>query len=298
MMKLLRMLPDKIKAILNSIFYKIIEQLPLKAKISILYYKSHGRLPDLSNPRKYTEKIQARKLSERDFSRFVDKVLVKDFVRNRCGEQLIIPTLYSGERLPSREQRNWKIPYVIKTNHASGTNIFVTDEPDWPEIEKTVEQFLSHSLGRASGELFYDKINKQVLVEPMVGDGKDLPIDYKFFVFNGVVEHIQVDTNRHGNHCRSLYSPDWNKLAIVHERSNHVDVKRPDTLNEMILTAQSLGAGMGFVRIDLYENNNTVLFGELTFTPGSGFTCFTPSAYDEYLGSKWIWPEDNFELIH
>ncbi len=289
-------LPLPLRTTVERVFYEGIDLLPVRARMKLLYYKSHGRFPNLEHPETYTEKIQVRKLSGRDYSPLVDKILVKNFVAKRCGEDIIIPTLFSGPALPPRRERNWPMPYVIKTNHASGTNIFVTEDPDWGKIEDTLAQFLNHSLGTTSGELFYEKVVRQVLVEPMIGDGKTLPVDYKFFTFNGQVEHIQVDVSRHSTHSRALYSPDWKKLPIVHERPLGPEMPRPQKLSQMLEIARVLGRGFGFIRVDLYEVDGRVYFGELTLTPAAGFTRFNPASYDGYLGSKWEWPDPVVQL--
>jgi hypothetical protein len=143
----------------------------------------------------------------------VDKVAVKEFVAESIGPEHVIPTLYAGPQLPPGAQRNWPLPYVIKTNNGSGGNIFVRQEPGWDAIETKVAAFLAHDFSRASGEYFYAQVSPKVLGEPFIAEGHELPIDYKVFTFGGI-HFIQVDTDRENAHKRVFFDAEWNRLPI------------------------------------------------------------------------------------
>lgn len=172
-------------AVLRSLFPVRMAERDLRRS----YFSAHGRYPNIRNPKLFTEKIQHRKLFDRDerFSICADKVLVKQYVRERLGGGILVPTLFSGRRLPPREQRTWPLPFVVKANHGSGFNIFVREKTDldWPAIEAKVDLFLSIDFGAQYNERHYSKIARQVLVEPFLSDGGGLPPDYKIFVFGG-----------------------------------------------------------------------------------------------------------------
>jgi hypothetical protein len=283
--RLYRSLPRPVRASLESGFERAVSKFPPRQRIMLTYYKSFGRFPNLRSPKLYSERMQARKLSGEDLSRYVDKIRVKDFVKERCGD-IIIPTLYAGDCLPPRSERNWPLPFVIKTSHASGTNIFVRRAPDWDAIEPKLEEFLAHRHGEVTGELFYRNVPPRVLVEPIIGNGIDAPVDYRLHVAGGEVQFILLDQDP-VDHRRVFYSPSWDRLAIRDGRPVGVDAERPQCLEQMVAIAEKLGRGLGFVRVDLYEVEARVYFGELTFAPSAGYMRFDPPEWDVILGEKW-----------
>jgi hypothetical protein len=277
-----------LKRVIDAAFYSTVKRLPVKQRITLLYLKSFRRLPNLSDPQTFSEKCQALKLSGIDLGPYVNKVAVKDFVRSRVGNERVIPTLFHGPALPPREERNWPVPFVVKTNHGSGCNVFVREIPDWDAIEDKVDEFLAYDFSQASGELYYGTFPREVMVEPFIAQGHDLPVDYKIFTFNGEVEFIQVDTDREHAHKRTLYDPDWNALPFRNSNYPPADhVERPHNLNVMLDVARKLGRGFSFARVDLYSVGDRVLFGEMGFTPDAGLMKFDPPEMNHVLGAKW-----------
>lgn len=277
---------------IQGIKRRLHDMLPLGMRVRISYYKNHGSLPDVRNPRTFSEMIQRRKLRDRDprLPLFADKVLVKAFVEQTLGSEWIIPTLWYGPKLPPLEERTWPVPFVVKANHGSGANYFVKEKHtvDWPGIERDLNYHLSRKFGIAHGEWLYGDIKPQALVEPLIGDGETAPIDYKIWVFNGRAEMIQIDTDREVAHKRCFYSRDWVKLPFgleVPRESREID--RPATLADMIAGAEKLGDGFEFVRVDFYEVDGQALFGEMTFYPGSGNDVFSDKSVDLRLGDLW-----------
>lgn len=269
----------------------MLSKLPARTSLRVRYFKSFQRLPNLSNPQLFSEKCQAIKLLEPDLSAFVDKVAVKTFVRTRIGDAHVIPTIYHGPGLPPRSERNWPIPYVLKTNHSSGGNIFVREPPDWDVIEERLNTLLAFDFSSVSGETFYAGFRRQVLVEPFIADGFELPLDYKIFTCDGKPQFIQVDTGREHDHRRVFFDLEWNRLPIYfgYDEDDRL-IERPRNLRRMLELAAALAEGFGFVRVDFYEVEGRLLFGELTFTPESGLMRFEPRSIDAELGKKWPWP--------
>ena len=272
----------------QTAFEAMLKVLPKKTALKIRFFKSFQRWPDFDNPRSFSEKCQAIKLAGPDLSPFVDKVLVKAFARSRIGDEHIIPTLYAGPWLP--EKRDWPLPYVIKTNHGSGGNIFVRESPNWPAIEQKLQKLLAYDFAAATGESFYAGVRRQVLVEPFIAEGPDLPRDYKIFTCNGEPQFIQVDTGRDRDHRESFFDPQWERIPIRLGYPDAGELKPPRNLEIMIELASKVSQGFGFVRADFYEVAGRIYFGELTFTPASGLMRFEPDRIDDELGAKWPWP--------
>lgn len=253
------------------------------------FKKARGFYQNIIFPRTFSEKIQRRKIFDRDcrlHSR-ADKILAKDFVSQKLGDQWVIPTLWHGQELPAIAERLWPPPFVIKTNHASGANIFIKTENDldWAIIERQIECWMKITYGYYAGEWLYSKIKPQILVEPFIGDTNKLPFDYKFWTFKGKVKFIQVDTDRGTEHKRVFYDAFWNKLPFsLGYPLEKMDIPIPNSLNEMICAAETLSENISFVRVDFYEIHGRPLFGELTFYPGSGYDMFNPNEWDNFIG--------------
>ena len=127
-------------------------------------------------------------------------------------------------------------------------------------------------------ELQYQNIPRLLLAEEYLGDEI---LDYKFFVFKGSVQFIQVDVDRHTHHKRCFFNVDWKKLPFGLKRPiYHGHVERPSKLNDMIQICESIGKDIPFFRIDLYFINNSIYFGEITLSPESGYGQFSPIKYD------------------
>ena len=261
---------------------------PLKLGLTHLWRNRHW--PDLEEPTTFNELVQARKLQDRNplLPLLADKVRVKDYVARRLGDDWVIPTLWHGTELP--ESPDWPLPFVLKSSHASCQCAFVrTEGEDWPRIRRRAHRWLRSSYGGILDEWLYGKIEPQLLVEPFVGNGRSLPTDYKFFVFGGRAEFIQIDTDREHAHKRAIFDRDWRRLPVeLQYPQERREIPRPASLASMIEAAETLSRCFDFVRVDLYEVGGRPLFGELTFYPGSGLDRFRPAAFDRLFGSCWL----------
>ena len=283
--------PRPLQALVGRSYNRALQRLPLRAGLQIRYFKSYQRWPRLDRPVLFSEKCQSLKLLRPDLGIYIDKVAVKAFVRRKIGTQYVIPTLFAGPSLPPQAERNWPLPYVIKTNHGSGGNIFVREAPDWDLIDARLQDMMECDFSAISGETFYGGILRQVLVEPFIAEDEELPLDYKIFVCDGKPQFIQVDTDREHEHKRVFFDQNWNRLPI---RLGYPDdprpIHRPKQLELMLELATKLADGFGFVRVDFYEIEGRLLFGEMTFTPESGLMRFEPDSVDAELGARWPWP--------
>ncbi|MEJ0046699.1 MAG: ATP-grasp fold amidoligase family protein [Rhodospirillales bacterium] len=237
------------------------------------YRRTYGRFPNLIFPSTFNEKVQQRKVVDRDplMPILADKLLVKDFVRQRLGDEWLIPTLWHGTRLPPLAERDWQIPFAIKTTHGSGWNQFVRSdaERDWTAIERKLQGWLATTYGRHAGEWLYGRIEPRLLVEPFIGRDGTLPLDFKFWTFDGLVRFVQVDIGREHNHKRAFYDRDWQRLPFTIEFPyEDSEIEAPASLAAMTAAAELLGRGISFVRVDFYEVDGRPRFGEMTFYPG------------------------------
>lgn len=271
------------------IFFNI---LPAKLRVRLLYFKVFHKFPNLKNPKRFNEKLANYKLNvTKKMIDCADKILVKDYVSNILGDEWVIPNIYVGDKCPSERVLNkLTLPFVIKANHGSSWNIFITsqDDIDIQKIEKITEAWLGCVYGTDTTELNYAKIKPRILIEPHITNGARLPLDYKIFVFNGKSIYIQVDVGRGNEHKRTFFDIKWNKQTFQFGQPIEDSfIQRPHSLDKMIKAAEKLGKEFPFVRVDFYEINKQPVFGEMTFFPGGGTEKFNPPEYDLKFGNLW-----------
>jgi hypothetical protein len=137
----------------------------------------------------------------------------------------------------------------------------------------------------------YDHIAPRIVAEKLLlGDDDSTPNDYKFLTFHGKVRLIDVHVDRFGQHAYHLLDEDWRALAVdwgVGYPRSKSPVKRPENLGEMIAIAETLGGDFEFARIDLYDHDGRIYFGEITHYPNGRTEIFDPPAFDRALGDVW-----------
>lgn len=254
-----------------------------------------GKRLDLKNPTSYNEKLQWLKLYDRNplYTKLVDKVAVKDYVASIIGNEYIIPTLkvYKSpeevriEDLPER--------FVLKTNHdGDSLGVFVCKDKknfDFNKAISILSKNLQHNYYYTGREWPYKNVNPVIFAEEYKEDEFGELRDYKFFCFNGVVKALFVATERSVGHVKfDYFDRDFNHLDFTqsHPMSN-VTLKKPDNFEKMIELAERLSRGLPHVRIDLYNCNGKIYFGEMTFYHYGGMIKFHPEEWDYKFGS-WL----------
>ena len=266
------------------------------------FEKRFGRTPSLETPRTWSEKLTCFKLdADRPiFRELADKLVVRNFVAKKLGQQHLIPLLASNPVLTREMFDALPEQFVIKANHGSAMNRIVTDKStlSFVELKRQTDDWLSRNFYMGSRETQYRHIAPQLIVEQlMLDDSGSIPADYKFHYFNGA-EHshcfVQVDSDRFNGHYRDYFTTDWQWLPLQVKYANSPESRRParpDNLLALIECARTLSKGFAYVRVDLYSIQGKVYFGEMTFTPGSGFERFEPYHVDEQWG-------EHFDLEH
>jgi hypothetical protein len=185
-----------------------------------------------------------------------------------------------GENLPD-------YPVILKTNHGSGGEIVVTrkSDIDWNQVQMSLAKLLSLNHYHKTKEWQYKYIELKIIVEKLLQDEDgSIPKDYKIHCFNGKVAFTQVDIDRHTEHKRNCYDPDWNFLNCKWIYENGPPVDKPINYVDMKSLAEQLAVDFQYVRVDLYSVGEKIFFGELTFHPESGFGPFYPSDWDLRFG--------------
>lgn len=279
----------------RKLYDALLAALPDRLAIQLLFYRNYGRFADLSAPRSLAEKINWRKLHQRDprFTLFSDKLAVKAEVAGLIGAEHVIPTLWQGERPQDIPYERLTPPYVIKVAHGYGSNILVRrpEDVDRASIAAKLRRSLREPHGRLTRQWGYLGVPRRILIERMLDIfGKGVPEDYKVFVYHGRARFIQVNVDRWTRDLFAYYDRDWNRLDTgPSPYAVESPVARPPRLEEMIRLAEKVGALFDFVRVDLYDEGGRVYFGEATFYPSAGFSEVDGPA-GLLLGEPWRLP--------
>lgn len=272
---------------------KIISRfVPDKIYLKIKYFIKFRKKLNLSNPKTFNEKIQWLKLYDRNnlYNIMVDKYEVKKYVADIIGSDYIIPTLGVYEKF---NEINFDIlpnQFVIKCTHDSCGLVIVKnkDKMNIDEIKKKINKCLKNNYFYVGREWPYKNVKPRIIIEPYLEDKKYGELrDYKFFSFSGKVEFLFIATNRQGNGDTffDFYDKNFNHLNIINGHPMNPNTpEKPVNYYKMIELAEKLSRGFKQIRVDFYEVNGKVYFGELTFYHWSGFVPFNPNEWDEKLG--------------
>ncbi len=268
-----------------------------------MYRRVFGREPDLVNPTLFSEKITARKLFERRpiFTTINDKQLVRDFVAGRIGAQYLTRLYFTGERFEDIDFDSLPDRFVIKDNHGCRWLVVVEDKKSF-DREKARRQFrrwLRDSYYLYSREHMYKHIERKILVEEYLRESSGAPaIDYKLFVYDGVVHFLRVSMRQlDGKRNFAFFDRDgrYNPAVGVSLSKSHQSLPPPGAkipefpanFGELSQIAVKLAEGFDFMRVDLYSPAGRILFGEMTPLPTGGVIAFDPPDFDRVLGAPW-----------
>nr|WP_246814564.1 ATP-grasp fold amidoligase family protein [Ferrimonas balearica] len=281
-------------------FYHLLNRLlPGSIGTRIRFYKKLSYPLSLKNPKTYNEKIHWRKEYDKNplFQVCADKLLVRDYVKEKIGEEHLIPLLYSGDNVNPDTLHSLPDGYVVKANHNSGP-VFIVDnkeESDLDEICFKVNRQLKRPYATKNGEWWYKGIPRKVIVEKLLKDSSgNLPDDYKFCVFNRNGEYevvLLMAYDRHSNLSFTFY--DENLEPVPSQvKDNFVlrPFKKPKNFELMVELAKKLAEDFDFCRVDLYNVDGEIYFGELTFAPAGGTEAY-PYEFDRWMGDKWQLPK-------
>lgn len=255
-----------------------------------------GVLPrklNINEPRTFNEKIIYNKLYSRfDEGHFLaDKYKVRKYVSNVIGEKFLVPFLGIYDHPDDIDFSILPKSFVIKITQGSGWNILIKDKgnSNFRKIKEKLKFWLELDYSIYGREWQYNKTTSKIIIEKYLGE----PLyDYKYFCFNGNPKFIQVDIDRQDLHSRNFYDLNWNKLnfSLMYPTSKK-DIPPPLNLIEMndcvTQLAESLKDNMSFARIDFYNQEGKIFFGEITFHPGGGCEPFLPRKADEMVGDFW-----------
>ena len=272
----------------NKIFNILPDKLYLELKY---YYYFHKRL-DLKNPKTFNEKINWLKLYDRKdiYTTMVDKYEVKKYVAKKIGDKYIIKTLGIFDNFNEIDFDKLPNKFVIKCTHDSGGLVVCKDKKNLNVVEtrKKIERSLKNNYYYHAREWPYKNVKPRILVEEYMEDSifKELR-DYKFFCFNGIPKLMFIATDRSKHETKfNFYDMNFNLLPFKqHYPNDSREILKPKCFSEMIDLSKKLSTNIPFVRVDFYEVDGKVYFGELTFSHFSGMMPFEPEEWDMKIGN-------------
>lgn len=261
-----------------------------------LFLIVHEYLPHFKKPRTFSEKLFNRMLYSRDkiWAYVSDKFLVRQYVKQLVGEEILVPLLWVGSRPQDIPFNSLPQKFIIKMNHGCKYNIFIDKKNDL-NYKDVINKLISWSkenycLDHNAGlEWAYKNIKPKILIEEYLEeeDGKP-PKDYKFFCFSGRVEFILITYDRFGYHREKHFTRDFSPLDLWNGTDQYPGpYSCPKNLGEMINIAETLSNDFDFMRVDLYNLKGKIYFGELTCYPAGGLAPFIPRKWDFIFGEKW-----------
>ena len=219
---------------------------------------------------------------------FADKIAVRDYVARTIGAEYLIPEIGHYRSASEIDFDSLPEKFVLKTNNASGTNIICKDKAtlDVQAAREKLNRWLSRTFGRREGEWHYGQIRPGILCEAFINDRNGELRDYKFFCFNGVPKYVWVDFDRYGaNKARSIRDISWNKVPLRLTALDYKgEVPKPPNYEKMVEIAQKLAGDLKSVRVDLYNVDGKIYFGEMTFFSGDLY--FRPRKYNRIWGQQ------------
>lgn len=282
------------KDAVNAIIIRFGGWLPDKLYLKMKFRWAMGYPLNLKHPRTFSEKLQWLKLYDHNpnYVKMVDKIEVKDYVAGIIGKEYIIPTLGVWKRAEDIDWDSLPNQFVLKCNHDSGGLVICRDKSklDKEAVIKKINKTLKTDFYKIGREWPYKNVQRRILAEKYIDPDpgtNDLP-DYKFFCFNGEPCFCQVITGRSHNMCIDFFDKNWEHQSFHEPRIYpfaDVEPLKPLHFVQMWDAAKELAKGTPFSRIDFYDTNNHVYFGEITFFPTSGMGGFDPMEWDEVFGN-------------
>lgn len=294
-----------IKGKLRHIAYKL---LPEKMYLKLWYFATLGKFPNLTNPRTFNEKmcwLKAYYKREKAalLRKCFDKYTVREYVSKKVGEQYLIPLIGVYKEAKDIPFNALPSEYIIKISQSCGMNYMVLDNNmiDAHEVKRKVSEWVIETkeyYKYLEEESFEYDGNPYILIEELLKnpDGS-LVDDYKIYCFNGKAELIRVAADpidelgkRKKKFVYNTYDREWQYLDMKTSDAHYPDrttvIPKPKNLEELLWVAEKLSEDFPFARIDLYNINGKIYFGEITWFPGGGLDTFEPSTWDVALGER------------
>lgn len=268
--------------------------------INALYKQYCGHLPDLDHPKCFSEKMQWMKLYYRNELMPIvgDKYTVREYLENLGYGYLLNDIIAVYESVDDIKISELPQRFVLKASHSSGWNIIVKDKKhfNWLMAKKNMRYWLLNKIDWDGREWHYGEMKPRIVCEKYLEDTSGGLMDYKFFCFNGEPRFMQLNVDRGlPSATQNYYDLNWNLLPFGKSLPHNpiIQAEKPKHFDEMVKLARELSKPFPYVRMDFYEANGRIYFGEFTFFPCSGMPDFIPAVWDMKVGEMLTLPKAN-----
>lgn len=268
--------------------------LPDELYVRLYYFLHVKRILNLKNPKSYNEKLNWLKFNDRNpiYSIIVDKFLNREYIKGIIGEQYLVPLLGVWDNFDDIDFEKLPEKFVLKCNHDSGGLVICTDKNmlNMKEARSKIESSLECNFYYIGREWQYKHIKPRIICEELLGDGIVPPADYKFSCFNGKPDNVMVCYGREtGTTKYYFFDMDWNLKRYNgwgKKAPENFTLPKPQNFDEMVRIAEMLSKPFYYSRIDLYNIDGKIYFGEVTLCPNSGFDANITEETDLLFGNK------------
>lgn len=276
----------------SRLLYKLLGE---KRCVEILYRAVTGNTLNLANPLSFNEKLQWLKVNNKNplFSTMVDKYAVKQFVEEKMGEGYVVPTIGVWDSFDDINIESLPQQFVLKCTHDSGGLVICKNKSslDLVKTKRKICRCLKKNFYYSWYEFPYRDVKPRIIAEQYLAGADGDVVDYKVHCFNGKAKFVLTCSERFSETGlkEDFYDLSWNRMPVA--RPDHPNsekgVAKPITFSKMINFAETFAKNIPFLRVDFYEVDAKLFFGEFTFFPASGLNAFVPESWDETFGS-WL----------
>ncbi len=286
--------------IIKKILKQFIRLLPDKLYLKWYYKKHMKKRLNLKNPKSFNEKLQWLKLYDRNplYTTLADKYEVREYIKKTIGEEYSIPLLGVYNTFDEIDFDKLPNQFVIKCNHDSASVIICRDKKkfNYAKSKKQIEKSLKTNYYKWSREWAYKNIKPRIIIEKYMEDNNSKELkDYKFFCFNGEpkIMYLSEGLEDHSTARISFFDMEFKELPFKRKDYELFEEHpgKPKNFDKMIELSKKLSNNIPQVRVDWYEINGKLYFGELTFYTCAGYIPFDPEEWDYKIGEMLKLPE-------
>lgn len=271
--------------------------------VKINYKAAFGKEIDMENPKTFYEKINWLKLHYRDdlMPILCDKYEVQEYLRSKGYGHFLNEIIGIWDNVDDFDEKKLPSRFVLKATHASGNgwSLIVKDKNTvaWRPFKMVMRQWLKQNIAWMGREWHYAEMKPRIICEKYLEDESGELRDYKFHCFNGIPRFVNVCIGRFSGHKQFLcFDENWQLLPFTCDSLHVADdfkLEKPENIEEMFNLAAELSKGFPYVRVDLYNVNGKIYFGELTFFDFAGFS--GPYTYEaqKKIGEWLLLPQAN-----
>ena len=274
---------------------KCLSFIPDKLMLKIQYRIKNGNSLNIDCPKRFTEWLQWYKINYRNpvMHECVDKYEVRKYVERKGLGHILNKVFGVYKNATEIDFQPLPTRFVAKTTDGGGgQNVIICKnkaEANFCEIRTKLNSWLNRKSVNAGREWAYTGIKEsQIIIEEYLENPINPEVgieDYKILCFGGIPKIVIYDCDRYIEHKRNVYDTEWNRIYVDSDcQQKDIDISKPKNFSQMLNIATMLSEDFPFVRVDLYNIDGKIYFGELTFYPWSGYVQFHPDSFDFELG--------------